>query len=74
MSEMSSRLRLIIQEKYKSEAECARRLGWTRQRFSKIVNALKEPDVSEVEQIAIVLGRSITEIADIFLLAWSTNG
>ena len=71
MSEMKRQLSLVIREKFGTEAECARALGWPKQRLNKLVNAIKEPDLTEVAEIALAVGKSVSEVADIFLLYWS---
>lgn len=67
MKRKNSELRGLIYDKYNSEAEMARALGWSRQRLNKITNGLKEPDISELNSIAKRLEKSVGEIAQIFL-------
>lgn len=73
MSQKVKELRSLIYGKYDSEAEMASRIGWSRQRLSKITSGLKEPDVSEINVIAQALGISLEEVAQIFLRYKSPN-
>lgn len=72
--DMKSQLREIIAENYQSEAECARKMGWTRQKLNKLTNGIKEPDVSEVQELSVALHKPILDITLIFLAYWSPNG
>lgn len=67
-------LRSAIYGQYDSEAEFAKALGWPRQRLSKITNGQKEPNVSEINDLALGLGFSVDAIAQIFLRQKSPNG
>ena len=56
-----------IHSKFKSEAEFARELGWSRQRLSRITNGYKVPTLFEIDYMATVLGCSFMDIADFYL-------
>lgn len=60
-------LRDMIREKFRSEAACARKMGWSRQRFHTIVSGKRLPNVRELNQIAAVLERSVDELLPLFL-------
>jgi len=60
-------LRSMIFGIYKSESECARQMGWAKQRLNKIVNGTKEPTVSELQEMSIALNCSVSDMASIFL-------
>lgn len=62
-------LRDMIREKFRSEAECARKMGWSRQRLNKITTGKKIPDIMELNSIAAVLERNADELLHIFLAA-----
>lgn len=66
-------LRSIIYGKYDSEAEFAQVIGWERQRLSKITNGQKEPNVEELNSLALGLGISVEKVAQIFLNFKSPN-
>lgn len=66
-------LRGLIYSKFDSEAEMAAAIGWPRQRLSKITNGIKEPDVNELNALANPLGKSVGDIAQIFLRYKSPN-
>lgn len=73
MSQKVRELRSLIYRHYDSEADMAKRIGWPRQRLSKITNGTKEPDVTELSAIAGALETSIEEVAQIFLRYQSPN-
>ena len=67
-------IKSLISEKYKSEAACARQLGWERQRLNKITTGFREPSVYEVNELARVLERPVGDLVLIFLRMKSPNG
>lgn len=67
-------LRGMIYRKFKNEAECARKMGWSRQRLNKITTGKKIPDVNEVNDIATALEEPVENVLYIFLPIRSTNG
>jgi len=67
-------LRGLIYSKYDSESECAKSLGWNRQRLSKITLGQKEPSIDELNSLSGVLDVSVGELAEIFLNNKSPNG
>ena len=60
-------LRDMIRDKFLSDAACARKMGWSRQRFHPIVSGKRLPNVRELNQIAAVLERSVDELLPLFL-------
>lgn len=74
MANKIKELRGLIYSKYDSEADMAKKMGWPRQRLSKITNGIKEPDVNELNEIAKPLNLSVGEVAQIFLRHKSPNG
>jgi len=66
-------LRGKIHCKYRTEAECAKALGWTRQRLNAITTGKRLPSVVELNDLAIVLGVAFDDMANIFLSRMSTN-
>ena len=66
-------LRALIYGAFASEAECARAMGWARQRLSRITNGRKEPDVTELNALSKALGTSVENLAQIFLRLSSPN-
>ena len=63
----------LIHGTYKNESACARAMGWHRQRLNKITTGIKEPDVTELNEMAVALNKTVGEIAEIFLRAKSPN-
>lgn len=60
-------LSALIHGKYRSDSDCARAMGWSRQRLYKIVYGLKSPSLDEAIMIAKALDVPLEKIADIFL-------
>ena len=63
----------LIYGKYNSVADCARKMGMSRQRLQTIVSGRTEPSLQDVYELADALGKSISEIMDIFLRFKSTK-
>lgn len=57
----------LIHAVYDSESQFATAIGWTKQRMNRITNGVKEPDLSEVAEIADGLRQPFEKIAYIFL-------
>lgn len=74
MAGMVYELRGAIYSRFRNEAECARAMGWNRQKLSKITTGRKEPDVEEIVQLANTLGISLESMVNIFLRNKSPNG
>ncbi len=72
-TEKIAELDKLIHETYKNESACARAMGWHRQRLNKITTGIKEPDVTELNEIAVALNKTVGEIAEIFLSRKSPN-
>ena len=64
----------MIHGNFDTESECARTLGWPRQKLNKITNGTREPTLEEVSQIAAVFQKPLGDIAEIFLRQKSPNG
>lgn len=59
---MQRSLNDIIIEKYGSQSNCAKAIGWTRQRLNKIINKQREARVSEINILAAALGISVSMV------------
>lgn len=70
---MQNELKKLILQKYASEAECARKIGWTRQRLNKITTGCREPSLYELNALAKELGISVSQLVPIFLALKSPN-
>lgn len=66
-------LRGLIYSLYDTEAELAREIGWTRQKINQISNGYREPDINDLNILAHALGKSVGDIAEIFLRTKSPN-
>ncbi len=58
---------------YKRESNCAKAIGWPRQKLNKITNGDKEPTVEELNAIAIALDKPISYVVSFFLPNESPN-
>ena len=52
----------LIYEKFKNQTECAKALGWQKQKLNRIVNGISKPDVDDVNALAYVLDKPVNEI------------
>lgn len=72
--EKNMELRGMIYSRYPNESAMAKYMGWTKQKLNKITTGKKMPDLQETNEIAIALGKSLTDVANIFLNKKSPNG
>lgn len=61
------KLKGLIYEKFATETDCAKALGWPKQKLNRITNGNSRPDVDELNALAKTLGKSVNEIIYIFL-------
>ena len=45
-------LRGVVMSKYKTSGECAQAIGWKRNKASRIVNGIQDPDITDMELLA----------------------
>jgi plasmid maintenance system antidote protein VapI len=57
-------LRGAVMSKYKTIGEFANEIGWNRNKASRIVNGVQDPDIEDIQKITKVLG---IESKDVFL-------
>lgn len=57
----------VVYSNFKSIAEFANSIGWTRQKATNIVNGVREPSLDDVDKMAKALGMSFAETAQFFL-------
>ena len=62
-----------VYAKFKNIAELAKKLGWSRQKLSLIVNGKREPNLSEVQVMANALNMEADKLASFFLEMKSQN-
>lgn len=67
-------LRGAIYERFDSEAEFARVLGWPKQKLNRITTGHREPTITEVNEFAQALKIPVSEVAEFFLQSRSPNG
>ena len=60
-------LRGVVYNTYKSIAEFAQAIGWTRQKATNIVNGVTEPSLDDVNKMSKALGISFEKTAKFFL-------
>lgn len=66
--------RSLVLGKYKSIAEFADAIGWSRNKASRIVNGVQEPDANEMEQMAELFGiKTAEQFMSIFFAGLSTK-
>lgn len=57
----------LVYSNYKSIAEFAQAIGWTRQKATNIVNGIQEPSLDDTDKMAKALNMSLSETAKFFL-------
>jgi len=67
-------LRGEIVAKYRTQLAFADKIGWHRNKVTKMLNGAYKPDTDEVASIVDVLGLDERRYCDIFLPRKSTNG
>lgn len=67
MENCDNELSRIIHEKYRSEAEFARAVGWSRQKMNKITTGKQLPEISELNKMAEMLDVGIPDLLRAFL-------
>ena len=67
MENHNNELSRIINAKYRSEAEFARAMGWSRQKVNKITNGKQLPDISELNKMAEMLDVGAPVLLRVFL-------
>ena len=66
-------LRGMIYSRFNSESECARALGWSRQRLNNITNGKSEPSIKELNDLSEILHVETQLLFQIFLRQKSPN-
>ena len=61
------KLRSLIYLNFDSETDCAKALGWERQRLNRITNNQKCPTIDEVNQLSAVLHSNVETVMGFFL-------
>jgi len=57
----------VVYSKFKTIADFAQSIGWTRQKATNIVNGVQEPSLDDTDKMARALGMSLEETARFFL-------
>ena len=63
----NNQFRGVVYSKYKSIADFANSIGWTRQKGSNIVNGITEPSLDDVDKMSKALDMSFEQTARFFL-------
>lgn len=71
---MPENIRGIVYSRYKSIRSFAAAIGWDRTKACNIVNGVREPRVSELQELSRLLEMPVKTLADIFLMEKSQNG
>lgn len=64
---MEKGIRGLVYDKYKSIRSFAKAIGWDRTKAWSVVNGIREPRVSELQELALALEMPAIELASIFL-------
>lgn len=62
-----NRFRGEIYARFPDASAFSEKLGWSRQKLSNIVNGIREPKLSEVQDMALVMEMDVGEVASFFL-------
>lgn len=57
----------LVYSKFKTIADFAQAIGWTRQKATNIVNGLQEPSLYDTDKMARALEMSLDDTAQFFL-------
>lgn len=57
----------LVYSKFKTIADFAQAIGWTRQKATNIVNGQQEPSLDDTDKMAKALDLSLDETAQFFL-------
>lgn len=57
----------LVYSKFKTIADFAQAIGWTRQKATNIVNGVQEPSLADVDKMSKALDVSFEETAGFFL-------
>lgn len=66
-------LRGMIYTRFKTEADCARQLGWPKQKLNYITNGKRMPDIKDTVELANTLQVDVGSLISIFLTRESTK-
>lgn len=58
----------LVYSKFKTIADFAQAIGWTRQKATNIVNGVQEPSLEDTDKMAKALNMSLEETAKFFLV------
>ena len=70
---MADTIRGLVYDKYSSIREFARTVGWDATKACNIINGKREPRLSDLNNMAPAVGKSVEELAHIFLREKSQN-
>lgn len=57
----------LVYSRFKTIAEFAQVIGWTRQKATNIINGAQEPSLDDVDKMAKAMGMAFEETARFFL-------
>lgn len=66
-------VKALILDRYGTESEFARHLGWTRQQLNRYTTSKRLPGLLQLEQMSSGLGIPLGDLALLFLDQWSQN-
>jgi hypothetical protein len=69
-----SPIKAELLQRFGSEAEAARQLGWPRQRLNRLTNCVRQPKMSDLTALGRILEKPPSEVVKFFLPDESPNG
>ncbi len=70
---MSATIRGTVYDAFPSIRKFAKAVGWNPTKACDIINGNREPTITDVQEMSVVLGKSVEEIARFFLQKKSQN-
>lgn len=64
---VSNQIREEIRKRYKTDAEFAKKLGWTRQKLSKTIRGERSPKISDINAMSKGLEVSVETVISFFV-------
>ena len=64
---MANTIRGLVYDKYSSIREFAKAIGWDPTKTCNIINGKREPRLSDLNDMAYALDKSVEELAHLFL-------
>ena len=63
---VNEKFRAEIRQRYKSESELAKALGWTRQKMSKTILGQRNPKIADINALSREMAMPVSEVIKFF--------